>query len=132
MKWLAISVVLLLTLAAVPGWAQDPTDQGGELSVGISPGEVSPTPEMWLYQQQLRQYQDPKMAVRRRAEFRADQRQQRLAAQRWAGYSPSRPPAVSDPFNSSLGRYGSTMGRYRLFGDISPVVVLYQPRIAMP
>ena len=43
-------------------------------------GQMTPTPDMWLYQQALRRYSDrPPPAP---AEFDADQRQARLAAQR--------------------------------------------------
>ncbi|MGA2059497.1 MAG: hypothetical protein ABSG67_03365 [Thermoguttaceae bacterium] len=65
----------------------------------ISPGELKATPEMWFYEQYLRQYQDPKMAVRANAEFQADQRQRRLAAMHWFGMSNSRPRACSDPMH---------------------------------
>jgi hypothetical protein len=71
----------------------------------ISPGELKPTPEMWFYEQALRQYQDPKMAVRRAAEFRADQRQRRIASSQWFGYSNSRPRVSCDPYN---GDYAPT------------------------
>jgi hypothetical protein len=62
-------------------------------------GDLKPTAEMWFYEQALRQYQDPKAAVRRAAEFRADQREQRLAAMHWYGLSNQRPRASSDPFH---------------------------------
>jgi hypothetical protein len=65
----------------------------------ISPGELKATPEMWFYEQYMRQYQDPKMAVRANAEFRANQRQRRLEAMRWFGFSNSRPRVSADPFN---------------------------------
>jgi hypothetical protein len=65
----------------------------------FSSGELKPTPEMWFYEQALRQYQDPKMAVRRAAEFRADQRQRRIASSQWFGYSNSRPRVGCDPYN---------------------------------
>jgi hypothetical protein len=65
----------------------------------ISPGELKATPEMWFYEQSVKQYQDPKMAVRANAEFQADQRQRRLAAMRWFGMSNSRPRACSDPMH---------------------------------
>src|SRR4051794_36070895 len=55
----------------------------------VSPGEA--TPEMWFYEQALQQYNDPKNAVRANAEFKANQRRQRLAAMQWYGYSNSRP-----------------------------------------
>ncbi len=64
----------------------------------ISPGELKATPEMWFYEQYMRQYQDPKMAVRANAEFQADQRQRRLEAMHWFGFSNSRPRACSDPY----------------------------------
>jgi hypothetical protein len=54
---------------------------------------------MWFYEQYMRQYQDPKMAVRANAEFRANQRQRRLEAMRWFGFSNSRPRVSADPFN---------------------------------
>ena len=54
---------------------------------------------MWFYEQYMRQYQDPKMAVRANAEFQADQRQRRLAAMHWFGMSNSRPKASCDPFH---------------------------------
>jgi hypothetical protein len=67
----------------------------------FSLGQLTPTPEMWFYEQALRRYNDPKAAVRRRAEFEADQRQARLAAQRWFGYSNSRPTVSPIPFTST-------------------------------
>lgn len=56
------------------------------------------TPEIWLYQQELRRYEDPRLAVRRKAEFRAWQRQRRIAALDWYGYSNARPMANPTPF----------------------------------
>ena len=67
----------------------------------FSLGQMTPTPEMWFYEQAWRRYRDPKMAVRRRAEFEADQRQARLAAQRWFGYSNSRPTVSPTPFTGN-------------------------------
>jgi len=64
----------------------------------ISLGELTPTPEMWMYQQEMKLYQDPKFAVRRNAQYRAAQRQTRLAAQKWYGISNSRPTAISTPW----------------------------------
>jgi hypothetical protein len=65
-----------------------------------SAGELKATPEMWFYEQYMRQYQDPKMAVRASAEFRADQRHRRLASMQWFGLSNSRPQACPDPFHA--------------------------------
>jgi hypothetical protein len=58
----------------------------------------SVTPEMWLYQQEMRRYNDPLQAVRQNAATRADQRRARLAAQQWFGFSNTRPQASPVPF----------------------------------
>ena len=91
MKWLPIALAALFVLTAAPAMAQQPYTPELGYSVGISPGSVSATPEMWFYEQYLRQYQDPAAAVRRAAEFRSQQRQARLATQRWHGVTMSRP-----------------------------------------
>jgi len=67
----------------------------------ISLGELDPTPEMWFYQQNMKTYLDPKLAVRRRAEFRGNQRQHRLASSQWFGQSKARPTASGTPFTDS-------------------------------
>jgi hypothetical protein len=56
------------------------------------------TPEMWLYQQEMRRYNDPLQAVRQNAATRADQRRARLATQQWFGFSNTRPQASPVPF----------------------------------
>ena len=56
-----------------------------------SPGELKATPEMWFYDQAMRQYKDPKMAVRAKAEFRASNGMRRLESMKWFGFSNSRP-----------------------------------------
>jgi hypothetical protein len=56
------------------------------------------TPEMWLYQQEMRRYNDPLQAVRQNAATRANQRRSRLAAQQWFGFSNTRPQASPVPF----------------------------------
>jgi hypothetical protein len=53
----------------------------------------SPTEEMWFYLQEMRRYEDPQKAIRRRAEFKAAQRLLRIESQKWHGHSPSRPNA---------------------------------------
>ncbi len=65
----------------------------------LAAGELQATPEMWFYQQAMRQYQDPNMAVRRVAESRAAQRARRAESRRWFGLSNQRPMASPDPFN---------------------------------
>jgi hypothetical protein len=78
--------------------AQSPADKQN-LVPTVSPGELKVTPEMWFYEQSMKQYMDPKMAVRARAEFEANQRQRRLAAMRWYGFSNSRPRWSADIYN---------------------------------
>ena len=100
MKRLAISSALLLLLLAAPLRAEKPVATGLGLSTVVSPGELKATPEMWFYDQALRQYKDPQMAVRAQADFRAQQRQRRLESMKWFGLSNSRPRASSDPFHN--------------------------------
>ncbi len=105
-----IALSALFLLAAVPAGAQDPRGPGPVARnpsaqdpaphVGLSAGELTPTPEMWFYEQYQREYQDSKLAVRRKAEFQAAQRQRRMAARKWFGLSNLRPQASPDPFNS--------------------------------
>jgi hypothetical protein len=83
------------------------------------------TPELWVYSQEQRRHDDPAFAVRRKAEFKADQRQARLAAQKWYGLSNSRPEASPIPF---MGQYspswvGNGWNRYDWF-DVGPSVTL--------
>ncbi len=63
---------------------------------GISQSQM--TPEMYLYLYELRRHEDPKQAVRRKAELKTAQRMQRLAAQKWFGVSNARPMASAQPF----------------------------------
>ncbi len=102
MKWSPIALVLIASLA-VPCTAQEAKEKGKEskareakTTIHLSPGELSATPEMWFYEQALRQYQDPKTAVRQKAEFRVAERQRRLAALKWYGLSNARPRMGSD------------------------------------
>ena len=61
-------------------------------------GVVAPTPGMWFYEQEMRRVDDPKLAVRRKAEQRAQARLDRMAAMAWYGMSNSRPTASVTPF----------------------------------
>jgi hypothetical protein len=100
----AVACAMLLAPAIARGQEAGSKASAGKLSSAdpeFSLGQLTPTPEMWFYEQALRRYRDPKVAVRRRAEFEADQRQARLAAQRWFGYSNSRPTVSPVPFTSN-------------------------------
>jgi hypothetical protein len=66
---------------------------------GVSPGEVQMTPDVWAYQQAMRQDQESAQASRRAAEYRAEQRIRRIESRRWFGLSNQRPVASPDPFN---------------------------------
>ena len=79
MKLQAICSALFLLLAATPLRAEKPVALGLGADTVVSPGELKSTPEMWFYDQALRQYKDPKTAVRAKADFRDEQRQRRLA-----------------------------------------------------
>lgn len=106
MKVLPAAALCALFVAPAIARAQAPVDKP-EPETAAAPthdftmGQLTPTPEMWFYDQSLRNYRDPKTAVRRRAEFEADQRQARLAAQRWFGYSNSRPTANPIPYTGT-------------------------------
>jgi hypothetical protein len=103
MRWLALSVPILMSCLAAPVLAEKPTvlvRPAPTPGASFSMGELTPTPEMWFYEQYARQYQDPKVAVRNNAEIRAGQRMQRLAAMKWYGLSNQRPRNTMDPVHS--------------------------------
>ncbi len=112
MKKFVSAFIVLILLAAAPVWAQrvvpaktptplPPATVSSPATVQpiVPPasGELRATPEMWFYEQYMREYKDPKNAVRANAEFAARQRANRLAAMRWFGYSNSRPRVSPDP-----------------------------------
>lgn len=115
-----------------PTQAQQPdtsVESAGDL-VGELPSDGTVTPEMWFYQQEYRRYQSPAEAVRRNAEFRATQRRNRLAAQRWFGFSNLRPVANPIPFYGSYSpAWGSnTWNPAQWAGAGSPYVVYHTAR----
>lgn len=99
MKWLPIALPLVLLLVGLPALAETPSTTELKFNTTISPGELTPTPDMWFYEQYMRQRQDPKSGVREKAEFRSVQRQDRMAARKWFGFSNLRPVAGSDPIH---------------------------------
>ncbi len=127
MKWLAIPVLLGLFLV-VPAESKSPATQGGSPGIGISPGEVTATPDMWFYEQSLRQYNDPKAVIRQKAEFRTAERLRRMAALRWFGFSNSRPSVGSDPIHGDYGAFWSSGNVYQPFrwagGRTATIVVV--------
>ena len=99
MKRLAISWTFFSLLIVAAARAERPLAAGLGLDPVTSPGELKTTPDMWFYEQSMRQYQDPKMAVRAQADLRARQRLYRLETMKWFGLSNSRPRASADPYN---------------------------------
>jgi hypothetical protein len=126
MKWLAIPLLLGLFLV-MPAGAQSSVSQRGSKGIGISPGDVTATPDMWFYEQSLRQYNDPKSVVRQKAEFRTAERMRRMAALRWFGFSNSRPMAGVDPIHGDYSPQWSSGNVYQPFrwagGRTSTIVV---------
>ncbi len=126
MKWLWIAFSIGFLLAAVPALAAAPAP---EIRYGntISVGEVTPTPEMWFYEQYVQQHQDPKLAVRRKAEERSAQRRARIAARRWFGLSNARPLAGTDPVHGDYSpgwSSGRTLYPFRWTGYGTAAVVV--------
>lgn len=106
MKRIALAMALLLG-AGLSAHADQPGAANGRFQSDVSLGELTPTPEMWFYQQELRRYHDPAEVVRRKAEFEAEQRRRRIATRRWFGYSNMRPTASTTPH---MGTYSPTWG----------------------
>jgi hypothetical protein len=52
-----------------------------------------------FYRQRVRRYDEGAMAVRRKAQYRAQQRMHRIAALKWFGISNSRPIASTTPWS---------------------------------
>ncbi len=99
MKWLWTTLPLVSLFLAVPCLAEN---KDSKMSIGISPGELAPTQEMWFYEQYQKQYADPQTVVRQKAEFRAEERMRRVTALRWFGFSNQRPSAGVDVVHSQL------------------------------
>ncbi|MHB8900049.1 MAG: hypothetical protein ACYC6Y_14975 [Thermoguttaceae bacterium] len=129
MKWLPISVTLLLLLMAMPTQAQTPAENGATMrtSGSITTGEVTATPEMWFYQEQMLRRADPKEAVRKKAEFRTAQREARLESRRWFGISVMRPmtsTAIMEGEGAAVWTGGDGLYPYRWSGRAGAVVAI--------
>ncbi|HEV7222374.1 MAG TPA: hypothetical protein VGN42_06700 [Pirellulales bacterium] len=101
------------TTRLVPPAARAPRPQQADALADGTTSLTQMTPEMWFYQQEMRRYDDPRAAVRRKAEYRAAQRQRRIAAMEWYGYSNSRPLANPTPFASGTYSPGWVSNNYR-------------------
>ena len=109
MKRLAILSAMFLLLSVVSVRAEKPSGPVTSLGEIRASGEVTPTPEMWFYDQSMRQYNSPQMAVRAKADIRAQQRLRRLESMKWYGFSNSRPPrqqrSLQQRLLARLGRH---------------------------
>jgi hypothetical protein len=99
MKRLAITLSLPLLFWAGIAFAERPAPASISAESGVSFGDLKVTPEMWFYEQAMRHYKDPRMAVRARAAYQTEQRLRRMESMRWFGFSNSRPQASSDPYH---------------------------------
>ena len=91
-------------------------------------GELTPTPSMWLYEQERRRYEDPRSSVRVNAEQRGVQRRQRIAAMQWFGYSNSRPTVSVTPFTGTAApQWGSNSADPFIWTGVRRPTVVYVP-----
>jgi hypothetical protein len=99
-KFLCLQAFCLVCCAVLAN-AEEPAKKAADLRRDVSPGatttQLTPTPEMWFYEQERARYEDPKAAVRRKAEFRAAQRSNRIESMHWFGMSNARPTATATP-----------------------------------
>jgi hypothetical protein len=102
-KTIALSLGLALALLASRSQAQNPAPQKNDLRRDVTTGQTTATPEMWLYQQERDRYENPREAVRRKAELRAAQRGDRLASMKWFGQSNARPLVSATPYTDTYG-----------------------------
>ena len=109
MRGLTLATPLLVTSLAAITEAQPPkpplraTQKSSvDAPIPISLGQLTPTPEMWFYDQAMRRRSDPHVLVQEKASYDAAQRQRRLATQRWFGISNARPSANVTPL---MGNY---------------------------
>ncbi|MEN6458846.1 MAG: hypothetical protein ABFC63_07940 [Thermoguttaceae bacterium] len=113
MKRLIFLLALPLLFSVGTARADRPLAAGLGVDGAISSGSLKVTPEMWFYDQAARQYRDPKMAVRAKAEYRNEQRMRRLESMRWFGMSNSRPQTSIDPYHGDYSpRWVANPGYY--------------------
>lgn len=121
---LALTLALLVSHASAQDPFDSPFNSPGAPAADVPPADTTPADapsaeerDSQLYQmmQMLDRYEDPKQAVRRKAEEKAAQRRDRLASQKWYGYSPLRPTVSAVPWTSRYGSRwvgGSSWGYY--------------------
>lgn len=93
----AASTLGLPTADAQERVVDKPTPAPAEQRIQLATERVETTPEMWFYQQEQARYDNPQLAVRRRAELAGAQRQARLARMKALGLSKMRPTVSPTP-----------------------------------
>lgn len=111
-RWLLVLSLASLGLCSSASAQINRVRREADKQPKMVPNQV--TPEMWVYSQELQRYDDPRQAVRRKAELRAAQRMSRIAAMKWYGFSNSRPQANPIPFMGSYSPawVGNSPDRY--------------------
>jgi hypothetical protein len=133
-RW-TLSVAMLCGLWSASATGADPRTRQGETvsenAVTVSPGM---TQEMWFYEQEQRQYNDPKLQARKRQEFAGQQRRMRIESRKWFGYSNLRPTVSNDPYNTPYqphwvgnGPEGEWVGVSSPSVVVRPVVTVIDP-----
>jgi hypothetical protein len=91
--------------------------------------ELAPTPSMWFYEQERLERDDPRNAVRAKAEYRSEQRNRRLAAMQWFGYSNARPTYAVTPFTSAAPnpQWGSNSFEPHVWRGTGPSAIVPLP-----
>ena len=119
------AVVVLSALSATTAQERAPAGPRVAQEADQHPSMANLTPEMWLYMQELERHDDPKMAVRRKAEERAAQRMNRMAARKWFGLSNSRPSASPIPVMGTYSPFwaGNDSDPHRWNG-VGPAVIV--------
>ncbi|MBS0207369.1 MAG: hypothetical protein JSS27_00310 [Planctomycetes bacterium] len=126
--WMTAALLVMVGFQMAAAENRRTTAKDATTDHPVSMGPVTPTPEMWFYEQAARDYNDPKMAVRHKAEYDAAQRRERIAAQSWYGMSKARPTANPVPHMSGIYSPAFT-GNTRAHGEWqAPASVVVLPR----
>lgn len=112
----AIVLTTLLTTAQAQEFnvVEPRVDDAPQYDSGLVtlPSDSAITPEMWLYIQEMRRYDDPAAAQRRRAEQVAGARRDRILSRQWYGVSLSRPTVSPSPTMADYNKDRIDMYRY--------------------
>jgi hypothetical protein len=99
--------LLMIGTLVLAGCCWTMTGQAQELPAPVPPGPPSPSDlavppaARAAAEYDWQRYQNPRDIARQRSAAEADQRQARLSAQRWYGYSPLRPVVSAVPATSN-------------------------------